>query len=92
MTGNSVIINPAADLIPDTNYRVPIPAGTITDTTGNAFAGSGDPSGFSFTPVESNPALSGTNFMASDGQPFLPVSFLWNEQLRFAPEWYSIAF
>lgn len=76
-----VFVKPLQDWVLDTHYTIQIAAGVVMDSDGNAFAGSDDPSGFSFTPVESNPTLSGTNFMASDGEPFVPVSFLWNEQL-----------
>ena len=76
-----VFVKPLQDWILDTHYTIQIAAGVVMDSNGNAFAGSDDPSGLSFTPVESDPTLSGTNFMASDGEPFVPVSFLWNEQL-----------
>ncbi len=76
-----IFVKPLQDWILDTHYTIRIAAGVVMDSDGNAFAGSADPSGLSFTPVESNPTLSGTNFMASDGEPFVPVSFLWNEQL-----------
>ncbi|GBU17798.1 MULTISPECIES: ExeM/NucH family extracellular endonuclease [Methylobacterium] len=37
--GNTVTINPSADLKPGTRYEVIVPAGAFTDATGNAFAG-----------------------------------------------------
>lgn len=39
ITGDTVTINPSADLRPGTAYDVIVPAGAFTDTTGNAFAG-----------------------------------------------------
>lgn len=62
-----VFVKPLHDWVLGTHYTIRIAAGVVMDSSGNAFAGSDDPSGFSFTPVESNPTLSGTNFMASDG-------------------------
>lgn len=76
-----VFVKPLHDWVLGTHYTIRMAAGVVMDSNGNAFAGSDDLSGFGFTPVESNPTLSGTNFMASDGEPFVPVSFLWNEQL-----------
>jgi hypothetical protein len=58
-----VFVKPLQDWVPDTHYTIRIAAGVVMDSDGNAFAGSDDPSGLSFTPVESNPTLSGTNFM-----------------------------
>lgn len=77
-----VFVKPLQDWVLGTHYTIQIAAGVVMDSDGNAFAGSDDPSGLSFTPVESNPTLSGTNFMASDGEPFVPISFLWNEELQ----------
>lgn len=39
ITGDTVTINPSADLRPGTAYDVIVPAGAFTDTAGNAFAG-----------------------------------------------------
>ncbi|NBQ69544.1 MAG: hypothetical protein EBU46_12245, partial [Nitrosomonadaceae bacterium] len=81
-----VFVKPLHDWALGTHYTIRMAAGVVIDSDGNAFAGSDDLSGFGFTPVESNPVLNGTNFMASNGQPFLPVSFLWSEQLLLRPD------
>ncbi len=39
ITGNTVTIDPIADLEPNTNYDVTIAAGTFKDTTGNEYSG-----------------------------------------------------
>jgi predicted extracellular nuclease/2',3'-cyclic-nucleotide 2'-phosphodiesterase (5'-nucleotidase family) len=39
VSGDTVTINPSADLKPGTAYDVVVPRGAITDTAGNAFAG-----------------------------------------------------
>ncbi|WP_160818633.1 Ig-like domain-containing protein [Nitrosomonas oligotropha] len=81
-----MFVKPSQDWLLGTHYTIRMATGVVMDSDGNAFTGSDDLSGLSFTPVESNPVLSGTNFMASDGQPFLPVSFLWSEQLQLSPD------
>lgn len=75
-----VFIKPSCHWILDTPYTVRIAAGVVTDSDGNAFAGTADQSGFSFTPVESNPLLGWTNFMVSD-QPLLSAINLSHEKL-----------
>ncbi|MHB1122452.1 MAG: Ig-like domain-containing domain [Ramlibacter sp.] len=50
--GASVIINPAADLLPGTNYQLVVAPGAIEDLAGNAYAGVSD---YSFTTAGSAP-------------------------------------
>jgi len=39
ISGNTVTINPTADLNPDTTYNVQLASGVLKDTAGNAYAG-----------------------------------------------------
>jgi len=40
ISGNSLTVNPSADLAPGTGYTVTFPAGSVKDLAGNAYAGS----------------------------------------------------
>ncbi|PTQ77013.1 Ig-like domain-containing protein [Nitrosomonas oligotropha] len=62
---NSVTINPAADLIPDTNYSIRIDSGAILDLSGNAYAGISDDTTLNFSTVTTEPRLFLSN--PSDG-------------------------
>ncbi|MER0203369.1 MAG: hypothetical protein DU480_05800 [Nitrosomonas sp.] len=62
---NSVTINPAADLIPDTNYSIRIDSGAILDLSGNAYAGISDDTTLNFSTVTTKPRLFLSN--PSDG-------------------------
>jgi len=58
---NSVTINPAADLIPGTNYSIRIDSGAILDLSGNAYAGISDDTTLNFSTVTTEPRLYGSN-------------------------------
>jgi len=58
---SDVIINPAADLIPNTNYSIKIDSGAITDLAGNTYAGINDDTSLNFTTISTDPRLSGSN-------------------------------
>ncbi|MBF6647392.1 Ig-like domain-containing protein, partial [Methylobacter sp. BlB1] len=47
-TTNTLTINPAEDLLTDSNYFVQLDAGVVTDLTGNAFAGVSDETTLNF--------------------------------------------
>lgn len=81
-----VFIRPMQNWIRDTPYTVRIAAGVITDSDGNAFAGTDAQSAPGFTPVSSNPLLNSANFTASDGRPFLTAGELWHEQLTLSAD------
>ncbi|MBL0010021.1 MAG: Ig-like domain-containing protein [Nitrosomonas sp.] len=54
---SGVIINPAADLIPNTNYSVKIDSGAIIDLAGNTYAGISNDTALNFSTITSNPVL-----------------------------------
>ncbi len=54
---NSVTINPAADLMPNTTYNIQMASGVITDIAGNAYAGISDPTTLNFTTIPTDPLL-----------------------------------
>lgn len=81
-----VFIKPSHNWILNTPYTVRIADGVVTDSSGNAFTGTADQSGFSFTPIESNPLLEWTNFMTNNDQPFLTTDNLWQKQLTLRPD------
>jgi len=54
ISGNTLTVNPSADLLPGIGYTVTFPAGSVKDLAGNTYAGSG----FSFT--TSVPTVTGT--------------------------------
>ncbi|MXS84179.1 Ig-like domain-containing protein, partial [Nitrosomonas oligotropha] len=53
-----VLINPANDLIPNTHYSIKIDSGSITDLSGNPFAGISDDTTLDFSTISSDPQLS----------------------------------
>jgi hypothetical protein len=53
VSGNTVTINPLADLAPNHSYYVEIAAGAIKDSTNNAFAGISGPATLNFTTAAS---------------------------------------
>jgi methionine-rich copper-binding protein CopC len=59
--GHGVILNPADDLIPDTNYYIQIAAGAILDIDGHAYAGISDTETLDFMTAVSEPLLQGSN-------------------------------
>jgi methionine-rich copper-binding protein CopC len=68
-SGNTVIIDPTDDLIPDTTYSIQIAEGAITDLAGHTYAGIQDDTTLSFTTIPSNPLLWG--------------SYPWNDATEF---------
>ncbi|WP_292995749.1 Ig-like domain-containing protein [Nitrosomonas sp.] len=74
--GNTITINPTADLIPNTTYSIQMGSDVITDTAGNAYAGISDTTMLNFTTLASNPLLTGSNpwdesFIGIDNNIFL---------------------
>ena len=63
ISGNTVTINPTADLLMAKSYHVEIAAGAFTDTAGNAYAGINDSTTWNF--VVPDPAIS-LNAVATD--------------------------
>ncbi|SDW91348.1 Ig-like domain-containing protein [Nitrosomonas oligotropha] len=57
---NRVVINPLADLIPDTHYNIKIDSGAITDLTDHAYAGISDDTALDFTTITGEPRLDGS--------------------------------
>ncbi|MEO0900450.1 MAG: Ig-like domain-containing protein, partial [Bacteroidota bacterium] len=68
ITGNTITINPPADLEFSKDYNVTIPAGVIEDLAGNPFAGIDDPNTWNFTtaaePDTTAPSVDTTNGFA----------------------------
>ncbi len=60
-SGNTVIIDPTDDLIPDTTYSIQIAEGAITDLAGHTYAGIQDDTTLNFTTIPSDPVLQGSN-------------------------------
>ncbi|MEI7934832.1 MAG: Ig-like domain-containing protein, partial [Chlorobiaceae bacterium] len=58
ISGSTVTINPAGDLLPDRSYSVQMASGLIKDMSGNSFAGITDSTTLNFTTLSGN-ALSG---------------------------------
>ena len=58
--GSTIIIDPIADLLPNTNYNIQIASGVITDLAGNPYVGINDSNTLNFTTVPSNPLLIGS--------------------------------
>ena len=74
--GNTLTINPTADLIPNTTYSIQMGSDVITDTAGNTYAGISDTTTLNFTTLASNPLLAGSNpwdesFIGIDNNIFL---------------------
>lgn len=59
--GNTITINPTADLIPNTTYSIQMGSNVITDTAGNAYTGISDATMLNFTTLASNPLLTQSN-------------------------------
>lgn len=57
LSGNTLTLNPSADLEADTSYFVVLPAQTVKDLAGNPYAGT---SRYDFTTARSHPALHNT--------------------------------
>ncbi|MBX9917040.1 MAG: Ig-like domain-containing protein [Nitrosomonas sp.] len=57
---NGISINPAADLVPNTNYSIRIDSGAVTDVNGHAYAGINDDTTLNFSTVSSEPQLAGS--------------------------------
>jgi methionine-rich copper-binding protein CopC len=71
-SGQTLTINPTANLTPGVEYYVLIPATAVVDTTGgNAFAGISDPTAWSFTADGTAPTLVSLN--PADNSPAVPV-------------------
>jgi len=74
--GNTITINPTANLIPNTTYSIQMGSAVITDTAGNAYAGISDTTMLNFTTLASNPLLMRSNpwdesFIGADNNIFL---------------------
>ncbi|MDV6346638.1 Ig-like domain-containing protein [Nitrosomonas sp. Is35] len=78
-----VTINPAADLIPNTHYHIQIPAGTVTDTSGNAYAGNVDSNALDFTVSSTAPSL-WWSYLSSDSTLKVDsgITFYFNEAIK----------
>lgn len=66
ISGNTVTINPSADLVMTKSYHVEITAGAFTDTAGNAYAGINDSTTWDFTipdPAISLNIIAGNNIV-----------------------------
>lgn len=70
VNGAVVTINPSADLRAGTGYHLLVPAGAITDTAGNAFAGITDATGLNFITAGTTPPTT----LASGDLLFLAVN------------------
>ncbi|HEY0884969.1 MAG TPA: Ig-like domain-containing protein [Ramlibacter sp.] len=83
--GSSVIIDPTADLLPGTSYRLIVSAGAVQDLAGNAYAGV---SGHSFTtagsaapPASDSTAPVAIDFFPAAGSDTLPPD--WSLAITF---------
>jgi len=81
---SGVIINPAADLIPNTHYSIKIDSGAITDLEGNAYAGISDDTTLDFSTITSEPRLNGSNPWddSTDFQVDRNIELYFNEQVK----------
>lgn len=61
VSGSKVTVNPANDLIPNTNYNIQITSDAITDTMGNPYAGINDSDTLNFSTINANPLLIQSN-------------------------------
>jgi uncharacterized protein YjiK len=66
INGNTVDINPSADLLPGTAYNVQMQSGVIVDLAGNAFAGLIGPDTLNFTTAASGGGTQPTALGAGD--------------------------
>jgi hypothetical protein len=68
--GNSLIINPTQDLIPNTHYSIRMDSGVIQDLAGNVNTSIDDPDTLSFNTTDSTPLLLYSNIGNIDRSPF----------------------
>jgi len=82
--GNQILINPAADLVPNTDYSIRIDNGAIIDLTGNSYAGINDDTTLNFTTLSSNPLLFGSSPMddAADVAVGDNIVLYFNEEIK----------
>ncbi|MBL8499932.1 MAG: Ig-like domain-containing protein [Nitrosomonas sp.] len=82
--GNQILINPAADLVPNTDYSIRIDNGAITDLKGNSYAGISDDTTLNFTTSSSDPLLSGSSPMddAVDVAVGGNINLYFNEEIK----------
>ena len=66
ISGNTVDINPSADLLPGTAYNVQMASGVIVDLAGNPFAGLIGPDALNFTTATSGGGSQPTQLSAGD--------------------------
>ncbi|NBQ69869.1 MAG: hypothetical protein EBU46_14025, partial [Nitrosomonadaceae bacterium] len=76
---NGISINPAADLVPNTNYSIRIDSGAVTDVSGHTYAGINDDTTLNFSTVSSEPQLAGS----FPGDDFTEFQFDQNIELYF---------
>ncbi|UJP00940.1 MAG: Ig-like domain-containing protein, partial [Nitrosomonas sp.] len=82
--GNQILINPIADLVPNTDYSIRIDNGAIIDLTGNSYAGINDDTTLNFTTLSSNPLLFGSSPMddAADVAVGNNIVLYFNEEIK----------
>ena len=82
--GNQILINPAADLVPNTDYSIRIDNGAITDLKGNSYAGINDDTTLNFTTFSSDPQLTGSSPMddAVDVAVGGNIDLYFNEEIK----------
>jgi methionine-rich copper-binding protein CopC len=56
-SSNRVVINPIADLLPNSHYNIKIDSGAITDLDGHAYAGINDDTALDFSTIPTDPLL-----------------------------------
>lgn len=79
-----VILNPAEDLIADTDYHIQISEGAIIDLAGNPYAGISDETTLNFRAISSNPYLTGSNPL-DDAEAFSAnndINLYFNEEVQ----------
>jgi Ca2+-binding RTX toxin-like protein/methionine-rich copper-binding protein CopC len=74
VTGNTVTVNPTADLALGTDYYVEIAAGAIQDLAGNNYAGTTGATTWNFTTVADTTAPTATNFSPADNTTNIAVA------------------
>ncbi|MBS0300434.1 MAG: Ig-like domain-containing protein [Proteobacteria bacterium] len=81
---SGVIINPTADLVPNTHYSIQIDSGAITDLDGHAYAGISDDTALDFSTIPSEPQLTGSNPWddSTDFQVDQNIELYFNEQVK----------
>ncbi|MXS81724.1 Ig-like domain-containing protein, partial [Nitrosomonas oligotropha] len=81
---NGISINPAADLVPGTNYSIRIDSGAVTDVNGHAYAGISDDTTLNFSTIATEPQLTGS-FPGDDFTEFQVdqnIELYFNEQVK----------